>query len=75
MVSINLKDAYLQVPVHPDSPKYLGFIALNRAFQFKALCFGLSTASQVFTRFMVPVSAFLHRLGIRMCQYLDDWLI
>ena len=24
---------------------------------------------------MAPVSAFLHRLGIRLCRSLDDWLI
>ena len=72
MVSIDLKDAYLQVPVHPDSRKYLRFVALNQVFQFKALCFGLSTAPQVFTRVMAPVSAILHRLGIRMCRYLDN---
>ena len=75
MVSIDLKDAYLQVPVHLDSRNYLRFVALNQVFQFKVLCFGLSTAPQVFTRVMAPVSAFLHRLGIRMCRYLDDWLI
>ena len=49
--------------------------AMNQVFQFKALCFGFSTAPQVFTRVMAPVSAFLHRLGIRMCWYLGDWLI
>ena len=75
MVSINLKDAYLQVPIHPDSRKYLRFVASNQVFQFKALCFGLSTAPQIFTRVMAPVSAILHRLGIRMFRYLDNWLI
>ena len=75
MISIDLKDAYLQVPIHPDSCKYLRFMALNQVFQFKALCFGLSTAPQVFTRVMAPVSAFLHRLGIHLCHYLDNWLI
>ena len=75
MVSIDLKDAYLQIPVHLDSCKYLRFVALNQVFQFKALCFGLSTALQVFTWVMAPVSAILHRLNIRMCRYLDDWLI
>ena len=44
-------------------------------YQFKALCFGLSTALQVFTRVMAPVSAILHSLGIRMRRYLDDWLV
>ena len=75
MVSIDLKDAYLQIPIHPDSRKCLRFVALNQVFQFKTLCFGLSTAPQVFTRVMAPVSVLLHRLGVRMCQYLDDWLI
>ena len=41
----------------------------------QVLCFGLSTAPQVFTRVMAPVSAFLHRTGIRLRRYLDDWLI
>ena len=75
MVSIDLKDAYLQIPIHPDSRKYLRVVALNQVFQFKALCFGLSMAPQVFTRVMAPVSVLLHRLGVRMCRYLDDWLI
>ena len=46
MVSLDLKDAYLQVPIHPDSRKYLRFIAFGQAYQFKVLCFGLSTAPQ-----------------------------
>ena len=75
MVSLDLKDAYLQVPVHPDSHKYLRFVAFGQVYQFKALCFGLSTAPQVFTRVMAPVSNFLHHAGIRICRYLDDWLI
>ena len=39
------------------------------------LCFGLTTARQVFTRLMAPISAILHRYGIRMLRYLDYWLI
>ena len=27
-----LKDAYLQIPIHPDSRKYLRFVALNQVF-------------------------------------------
>ena len=29
----------------------------------------------VFTRLMAPISAILHRYGIRILRYLDDWLI
>ena len=75
MVSLNLKEVYLQVPIHPDSRKFLRFVAFNRVHQFRALCFGLSTASQIFTRVMAPVSSILHSMGIRLRRYLDDWLI
>ena len=75
MVSLDLKDAYLQVPMHPESCKFLRFVACGKVYQFKVLCFGLSTAPQVFTRVMALVSAFLHGTGIRLRRYLDDWLI
>ena len=75
MVTIDLKDAYLQIPMHPQSRKFLWFTAGGRTWQFKVLCFGLSTAPQVFTRVMAPVSGIMHRLGVRMLRYLDDWLI
>ena len=75
MASIDLKEAYLQVPVHPASRHFLRFVFHGSVYQFKALCFGLSTAPQVFTRVMAPVSAILHSLGIRMRRYLDDWLV
>ena len=75
MISIDLKDAYLQVPVHPDSRKFLRFATPRKIFQFKVLCFGLTTAPQVFTRVMAPVSALLHAQGVRILRYLDDWLV
>ena len=75
MASIDLKEAYLQVPVHPDSRPFLRFVSRGHTFQFKALYFGLSTAPQVFSRVMAPISAILHSMGIRMRRYLDDWLV
>ena len=75
MASNDLKEAYLQVPVHPDSRPFLRFVSEGHTFQFKALCFGLSTAPQVFSRVMAPISAILHSWGIRMRRYLDDWLV
>ena len=75
MASIDLREAYLQVPVHPESRPFLRFVSKGHVFQFKALCFGLSTAPQVFSRVMAPVSAILHSMGIRMHRYLDDWLV
>ena len=40
MVSIDLKEAYLQVLIHPDSRKFLRLVAFGKAYQFQALCFG-----------------------------------
>ena len=42
---------------------------------FRALCFGLSTASKVFTRVFAVVSEWAHSHGIRLLHYLDDWLV
>ena len=75
MVSIDLKDAYLQIPIHPLSRRYLRFVSQGNLWQFKVLPFGITTAPQVFTRVMAPVSVIAHRLGIRLLRYLDDWLI
>ena len=47
MVSIDLKDANLQVPVYPDSRHFLRFVSDGVVYQFWAFCFGLSTAPQV----------------------------
>ena len=75
MASIDLKDAYFQIPIHPSSRKYLRFVWEGKTYQFKALCFGLSSAPQVFTRVMAPVSVWAHQHGVRLRRYLDDWLI
>ena len=44
MVFLDLKDSYLQVPVHSSSRRYLRFYVGDSVLQFRSLCFGLSTA-------------------------------
>ncbi|XP_064113369.1 uncharacterized protein LOC135220008 [Macrobrachium nipponense] len=75
MVSLDLQDAYFHVPIHPRSMKYLRFVLKGQVFQFRALCFGLSTAPMVFTFLMQNVAKWLHLSKIRVSLYLDDWLI
>ena len=72
---IDLQDAYFHVPIHPSSRKYLRFAFENRVNQFQVLPFGLNTAPQIFTRLGHTVTAYLHRQGISVIPYLDDWLI
>ena len=66
---IDLQDAYFHVPIHPSSRKYL------KVYQFRVLPFGLNTAPQVFTRLGHTVTAYLHRQGVSVIPYLDDWLV
>ena len=56
------------VPSDPDPPcvSQVSQVHSRREdLAFRVLCFGLSTAPQVFTHVMAPVSGFLHQLGIR----------
>ena len=74
-VSIDLQDAYLHVPIHPESQYLLGFSFRDEYFQFKVLPFGLKPSPRVFTRLVATVVAHLRREGVRIFYYLDDWLI
>ena len=74
--SIDLSDAYLHIPSHPNSRKYLRFCYTSQVFQFTSLPFGLATAPpQVFTMIIKEVKLMALSRGLRLHQYLDDWLI
>ena len=73
--SIDLSDAYLHIPIHPNSRKYLRFCYKAQVFQFTSLPFGLATAPQVFTMIVKEVRLMALSRGLRIHQYLDDWLI
>ena len=75
VASIDLSDAYLHIPIHPHSRKYLRFCHRSQVFQFTSLPFGLATAPQVFTMIVKEVKLMALSKGLRLHQYLDDWLI
>ncbi|VDI03229.1 Hypothetical predicted protein [Mytilus galloprovincialis] len=74
-ITLDLSDAYLHVPIFPSHCQYLRFYLQNQAFQFKALCFGPTSAPRVFTKIVSVVAAYLRTKNIRLVVYLDDWLI
>ena len=55
MITMDLKDAYLSVPIHADHSKYLRFEWESELWEFTCLQFGLSSAPRVFTKVMKPV--------------------
>ena len=72
---IDLSDAYLHIPIHPNSRKYLRFCHRSQVFQFTSLPFGLATAPQVFIMIVKEVKLMALSRGIRLHKYLDDRLI
>ena len=70
-----LTDAYLHVPIHSQSQKYLRFHIKGVTYQFTSLPFGLATAPLIFTSIIKEVELMALQSGIRIHQYLDDWQI
>ena len=58
-----------------QSRKYLRFHIKGRTYQFKNLPFGFSTAPKEFTVVAKEVKLMAIHKGIRIHQYLDDWLM
>ena len=50
MASIDLRDAYYTVAIHPDHQKYLKFVANGVFYQYTCLPNGLASAPQIFTK-------------------------
>ena len=75
LVKMDLKDAYLQVPIHPDYQHLLSFQWEGKMYKFQYLSFGLSAAPRVFTKLLKPVVGFLRQNGCRLIIYLDDTLL
>ena len=74
-VSIDIRNAYLHVPMHQAVCKYLRFVVNKKVYQFTCLPFGLATSPREFTKLLWPVVALLRQQGVKLCVYLDDWLI
>lgn len=75
MGHLDLKDAYLSIPIAKAHWKYLRFQWKAQNYEFRMLPFGLASATRVFTKILKPVAAGLRKKGIRLLIYLDDILV
>ncbi len=73
--AIDLKDAYFHVSILPCHRPFLRFAFKGRAYQYKVLPFGLSLSPRVFTKVAEAALVPLKEEGVRILNYLDDWLI
>ena len=75
VTSIDFKDVYFHIPINNQSRKYMRFHIQGETYPFKALPVGLSTAAMEFTIVANEVKLLAMKQGIRIHQYLDDWLV
>ncbi len=72
---IDLKDAYFHVSILPQCRPFLRFAFEGWAYQYKVLPLGLSLSPRVFTKVVEAALVPLRERGVRILNYLDDWLI
>lgn len=75
LAKVDLKDAYLSVPMDPRTHCYLRFVWKGSVFEFTSLPFGLAPAPLIFTKLLKPVATFIRKHGVRIIIYLDDMLL
>ena len=73
--TIDLKDAYLHVPIASEHRRFLRFWWRGNRFQFRRLPFGLSSAPRTFTRLTWPLVTLCRANRVRVIVYLDDFLV
>ncbi len=73
--AIDLNDAYFHISILPRHRPFIRFAFEGRAYQYKALPFGLSLSPCVFTKVVEAALVPLREAGICVLNYADDWLI
>ncbi|KAL0174316.1 hypothetical protein M9458_030284, partial [Cirrhinus mrigala] len=74
-VTVDLKDAYFHVFILSRHRKFLRFAFRGEAYQYRVLPFGLALSPRTFTKCVDAALAPLQLQGIRILNYIDDWLI
>ncbi len=74
-VTIDRKDAYFHIQIIKGHRKFLRFALEGKAYQYRVLPFGLALAPRTFTKCMDAVLFPLLLQGVRVLNYLDDWLV
>ena len=75
LARVDLKDAYLHVPIQKNFRQYLRYRHEGRIFQWKTLPFGFRDAPRIFQKLILEAVAPLREQGLRVVVYLDDILL
>ena len=78
MATVDLRDAYLHIPIRQECQKFLRLAvrlgSATKHLQFRALPFGLSSSPRIFTKVLAEALAPLRLQGVTIVPYLDDLL-
>ncbi|CAM4662369.1 unnamed protein product [Leuciscus chuanchicus] len=66
---------YFHISIRPCHWKFLRFAFGGKAYQYRVLPFGLALSPRTFTKCVDAALAPLRLQGIRIMNYIDDWLI
>ena len=75
MASIDLKDGFHHIPIHPRDQPHLGMSWKGRNYMWTHLPFGLSASPYIFCKVLRETITILRRQGIRVNCYMDDLLL
>lgn len=75
MAKIDLKEAYLTIPLDESATIFFRFIFEGQLYEFIVLPFGFNEAPYLFTKIMRPILNHLRGEGHLSVCYLDDWLL
>lgn len=73
LISWDVKDAYLHVPLRKADQTYFAFQCMGRVFKCLTMPFGLKVAPYVWTKLCRPIVQALRREGFRIIAYVDDF--
>ena len=76
LAKMDIRDAYRNIPVHPEDRWLLGMSWRGGVFVDTVLPFGLRSAPKVFNAVADAMEWIVRKNGIReICHYLDDFLV
>ena len=72
-VGLDLKDAFLHVPMSVQVKKFLRFKWKGKLYKWQVLPFGLKCSLRILTLMVEPIIKFLCGRGISLMAFMDDF--
>ena len=74
LFTTDIEKAYYQLPLHPDTQRYLCWKHRGKWYCPTILVFGLGTAPLIFTKTMRVPLRYMRCMGVRVTNIIDDFL-